>query len=200
MAMQKWTLDESKFLTKEEISLLRKIARHRAKNYKTGMREWFIIELGLATGLRVQEMANLKCGDIKISDTRSSLVVRNGKCGKKRIVWFGKRFKKHLLKYFTWKKQVGESTEDDAPLIFSTNTKSHITKRGIQKAFQRCAKRAGLNHSIHHLRHTYATLLLKASNNNLRLVQEMLGHSSIKTTEVYAHVTDEDIQKAVNKL
>ena len=62
-------------------------------------------------------------------------------------------------------------------------------------------KKAGIqDHSIHHLRHTYASHLYKASKFNLRLVQKQLGDSSIKTTEVYADVFDEDIDKALERL
>jgi site-specific recombinase XerC len=86
--------------------------------------------------------------------------------------------------------------------LASSNTGKHFTTRAIQKAFKRCAERAGLpaRYSIHCLRHTYACFLLKASNWNIRLVQKQLGHSRIETTQVYADVMLPDIKNALEKL
>ena len=85
--------------------------------------------------------------------------------------------------------------------MVSSNTQDHLTKMALQKVFYRSAERAGLQgHSIHHLRHTYASHLYKASGFNLRLVQKQLGHRSIKTTEVYADVFNEDTEKALERL
>jgi site-specific recombinase XerD len=67
--------------------------------------------------------------------------------------------------------------------------------------FKRVSAGAGIvGHSIHHLRHTYATHLHHVSGNNLRLVQQQLGHSSIAVTQVYAHVLPSEAEKAVNML
>jgi len=75
-----------------------------------------------------------------------------------------------------------------------------MTTSAIQKVVKKAMKFAGLppNYSVHSLRHTYATLLYRASGNNLRLVQQQLGHSSVQTTTVYANVMNEDVEKAVN--
>jgi integrase/recombinase XerC len=72
----------------------------------------------------------------------------------------------------------------------------------LQYDFKRVAKAAGLDshYSIHCLRHTYATHLLKAGKYNLRLVQEQLGHSSVKVTEVYTKLIDADVSAAVERL
>ena len=75
-----------------------------------------------------------------------------------------------------------------------------MTTSAIQKVVKRVMRLAGLlvHYSVHSLRHIYATLLYKSSGNNLRLVQQQLGHSSVQTTTVYANVMDEDVEKAVN--
>jgi site-specific recombinase XerD len=76
-----------------------------------------------------------------------------------------------------------------------------MATRALQKIFERSANSAGITgHSIHHLRHTYASYLLKASNFNVVLVKEQLGHSSIKVTEVYLHVLRPDLQIALDSL
>ena len=79
-----------------------------------------------------------------------------------------------------------------------------MTKRALQKSYKRSLAKAGITQSrgvgIHSLRHTYASFLLKASKFNLRLVQRQMGHASSKTTEVYAHVFDQDMEKALERL
>ena len=164
------------------------------------MNDWLVIDLALSTGLRVSEIANLRCGDIWADDGRASLIVRNGKNGKQRLVRFGNGFKEHLKKYLDWKKNNGQDCGPESPLILSSNTMGQMTTRALQKVFERNAQRVGIeSHSIHSLRHTYATFLLRASG-NLRLVQKQLGHSSITTTEVYADVLNPDLDRALAKL
>ena len=77
-----------------------------------------------------------------------------------------------------------------------------MTRFGISKVFKKMALEAGLssNHSIHTLRHTYATNLYKASGYNLRMVQKQLGHSNITTTTVYSDVLSKDLEEAVENL
>lgn len=171
------------------------------KKHKTAVRDWFVINLGLHSGLRVEEISLLMHKDLVIDNRNSSLIVRKGKNNKQRLVRFGLSLKEILLEYLQWKKDAKEPCGDEDPLIYSSNSKSAMTTRGIQKIFERSARRAGITgHSIHHLRHTYASHLYKASNYNLRMVQKQLGHSSIKTTEIYADVLRPDMDRAVNRL
>jgi len=202
-----WVLEPSKFLSKEEAKKLLEEARDRAevaftKRQKTPVRDYLIIDLALSTRLRVMEIAQLNCGDVFIRDGISSLLVRNGKCSKRRLVRFGESLKDHLNEYMLWKQNVGEPMGPSDPLFLSSNTGCHLTTRAMQKAFKRTAVKAGLSahYSIHCLRHTYACQLYKASGYNLRLVQKQLGHSSIHTTEVYADVMEPDIQDALREL
>lgn len=202
-----WILEPSKFLTKEEAKKLLETARGRAevvfaKRRKIPIRDYLIIDLALSTGLRVMEIAQLDCGDVFIRDGISSLLVRNGKCGKRRLVRFSDSLKEHLNEYLSWKKDISEPTGPNDPLLLSSNTGRHLTTRAIEKVFKRTAFKAGLSahYSIHCLRHTYACQLYKASGYNLRLVQKQLGHSSIHTTEVYADVMEPDIQDALREL
>ena len=77
-----------------------------------------------------------------------------------------------------------------------------MSPSGLQQVLKLWAAKAGLptRYSIHCLRHTYATRLHKASGYNLRLVQKQLGHSSVSTTQVYADVLSEDVEKALASL
>lgn len=202
-----WVLDPGKFLTKDEASRLLNVTKHRAKaaqakGRKVAIQDYFIIHLALTTGLRVMEIAALKCSDVFLDDQICSILVRKGKGNKKRLVFFTGPLRKHCREYFKWKQQMGESIDQEDPLIVSSNTGGHMTTRAIQKVFKRCSKKAGLNpsYAIHCLRHTYACFLLKASNWNLRLVQKQLGHARISTTQVYADVMMPDVKKALDRL
>jgi len=207
MRFKNWVLEPDKYLSKEQAGKLLEMAECRAESAKaegktTAVRDYFVIHLGLSTGLRVMEMTELKCGDLFLNERLCSVLVRRGKGGKKRLVYFTGPFRKHCKEYLKWKQQLGESLEPDAPLIVSTNTGVHMTTRALQNIFKRCAQRVGLlsHYSIHSLRHTYACFLLKASNWNLRLVQKQLGHSKITTTQVYADVMMPQMEKALKRM
>jgi len=173
-----------------------------ARGNKVAVRDYFIVDLALSTGLRVMEIAQLKCGDVFLRGPVCLLLVRNGKGGKKRIVRFNGSFKRHYEEYMLWKQTVGEPIGPADPLLLSSNTDRHMTTRAIQKAFKRSVARAGLpdHYSIHCLRHTYACELYRASSYNLRLVQKQLGHAHIGTTQVYADIMEPDMQRALQKL
>jgi site-specific recombinase XerD len=201
-----WVLSEKKYLKLSEVNKLRKVCKETQylalRPGKSVMaRNWFMIEIGLNTGLRVEEMRDLKCGDLNIQKDQGSVSVRRGKGNKPRVVRISESFKNKCRKFLIWKVRKSQSTEADAYLLTS-NKGGQLSKRALQKAFKKCIKKAGLpgHYSIHSLRHTYGTYLFKASNHNLRLVQVQLGHSSVRTTEVYASLINEDVKKAVEKL
>lgn len=200
-----WTLNENKYLTLQEVEKLRESCKRDKKQaLKTGsfsaVRDWYVIELGLNAGLRVKEMAGLKHSDVLINGKQSSIVAI-GKKGKKRSVWINKDFKRKCLWFIDWKQNIGLSINPDLYLITS-RTGSGLTTRTLQKAFKKCLHLAGLesHYSIHCLRHTYGSHLYVSSGYNLRLVQEQLGHSSIKVTEVYANLMNKDAKIAVESL
>jgi len=207
MIRSNWVLDPGKFLSRGEVSRLLETARKRAdvahaRGNKVAVRDYFVVDLALSTGLRVAEIADLKCKDIFLRDRFCALLVRNGKGGKKRLVRFNGAFKRHYEKFISWKQSVGEPTSLSDPLLLSSNSGDHMTTRALEKAFKRTAARADLpsRYSIHCLRHTYACELYKASGYNLRLVQKQLGHSQIATTQVYADVVEPDMQRALERL
>jgi site-specific recombinase XerD len=198
-----WELDPKKFLTQKESQQL--LSAGKIKNnawVQVTVRDCFVVDLGLSTGLRVMEIAALNCGDLDLEAKVPCLLVRKGKGRKKRRVFFNDNFKKRCKEYLAWKQSIGESTQSDQPLLMSTRTGGHLTTRAIQKAFKRMVQKADLptHFSIHCLRHTYACFLLKASNGNLRLVQKQLGHSKITTTQIYADVMLPEIKKAIGRL
>ena len=166
-----WVMDEHKCLNTREIKKLRKVCT-TARTYGvrhskfTPVRNWFMIELGLNAGLRVEEMASLKHSDLIIDNKRSSIVVI-GKGGKRRAVWINADFKRKCQLYLGYKRRFGYSLYDDSYLL--NNLKGgKISKRALQKFFKTIMSRAGLpaHFHIHCLRHTYTTFLLTASNFN----------------------------------
>ena len=200
-----WVLDERKILGPHQVLTLRQLVRKRVD--EVGLRrrvpwlEWFLIELALETGLRVAEMAALRCSDLVLMHAPHAVIVRRGKGGKPRYVRVSRSFGRCCGDYLNIKEAWGESVRPESPVFLSSVTARPMTTRGLQKMFARLCNRVGiLGHSIHHCRHTYATYLYKASGKDLRLVQRQLGHASVRTTEVYAHVLDEDVCRAVNGL
>jgi len=203
MAAYHWVLDESKFLSTGDVKRLLCTAKARAeKSGGTAVRDYLIVHLALSTGLRVSEVASLKCGDIFIENGMSSLIVRRGKGGKPRSVAFNGALKEHLVEYLRCKQENGEAVGHNAPLLASRSNGAGMTTRAIQKAFKRCAARAGLSprYSMHSCRHTFACHLYRASGWNLRLVQKQLGHASIATTQVYADVMQPEARRALERL
>lgn len=156
-----------------------------------------MVELGLFTGLRVCEMVNLKITDVRIQEEQSFLMVQAGKGNKPRTVYFSEAFKQECLFYLQWKERRIPGT-----YLFANREGRQLSKRILQKSFKKCLEMAGLesHYSIHSLRHTYGSHLYKASGHNLRLVQEQLGHSSIRTTQIYASLMDEEVKKSLEEL
>ena len=200
-----WVLDERKFFKTDELARLRRSVRGRVEHAGFRRRlpwvEWFLVELAFDTGLRVFEMAALNCSDLVLNVSRPGVFVRRGKCGKPRFVRIRQSFAKACEDFLNWKQAIGELVDDEAPLFLSSVSGGHMTVRALQKMFTRCCRRVGITeHSVHHARHTYCSHLYKSSKHNLRMVQRQAGHSSIRTTEVYAHVFDQDLDRAVEKL
>ncbi len=194
------------FMTPEQVHRLKTLARRAAeaalrRGQKAGVRNWAILHVALDTGLRVSELVNLKVGDLLLDPGHAALIVRRGKGGKTRSVYIGEPLRKHLWEFLEWKRLVGEPTDPDAFLFLSPRG-GPLTRQAVWLMFKRYARQAGLppRFTIHSCRHTYASLLYRASRYNLRLVQKQLGHASIRTTQVYADVLAQDALEAVNGL
>jgi len=200
-----WTVDESKCMKEDEVRILTVYSRRllalglKAKRFSL-VRDWFMIELGLNAGLRVQEMTSLKHKSLYIENGGSSIFVV-GKGNKKRSVWIGERFKKICLSYLQYKEGFGYGSSPDSFLLNNLSG-NRITKRSLQKFFKKTMEEAGLpaHYSIHCLRHTYSTFLLEASDHNYRFVQKQLGHSSIRTTQVYAGILEAAGRRAIDEM
>lgn len=200
-----WNLTLESFLTKQEIKLLREeLVRRRDTRPERRINwiEWFMIELGLNTGLRVFEITNLECKDLVLRGELSYVVVKKGKGDKIRHVRIGREFQSSIEKYLLWKQTSGEDTNPNSPLFLSNRSKGKYSTRGMQHAFKRCISYVNISshHSIHHLRHTYASLLSISSKGDVRLVQRQLGHASLITTQIYIDLFEENVINAIENL
>lgn len=202
-----WVISENDFYSSEEVKVIlnhvkkeKEIALKRST--KTKVKEWMLINLAFGTGLRVSEMAKLKCEDLFLTENFPFVFVRQGKGGKPRQVLISKSFKDKLEWFLSWKKKFRENISETAPLLLSSISKNIFSTRGLEVLFKRVLNRVEIQkrNNIHMARHTYATALLRASGNNLLFVKEQLGHSSIAVTQAYLHVVESDARKALEKL
>jgi len=148
-----------------------------------------ILQSLYSSGLRVSEIVNLKKQDLNFNENMGW--VREGKGKKDRMFMLSKKLSKKLQKFV--------SKRPDWNYIFSKD--SALTTRNIQKIVQKAAKKAGIDKGVHPhtLRHSFATHLLE-NGVDIRKIQVLLGHASISTTEIYAHISQEQIKNIKNPL
>lgn len=194
------------FLTPKQALALKSYCRDHAataeqQGNKRPVRDWAILHVALDSGLRVSEICALRIRDVILDHDHASLIVRDGKGGKKRGVRMGSALRQHLADFIEWKEITDESVSGRAPLFVSSR-KGPLTRTAVYRIFRKYADAVGIpkRFSIHSCRHTYASLLYRASDFNLRLVQKQLGHRSIQTTQIYADVLNEDAVLAVDSL
>jgi site-specific recombinase XerD len=162
-------------------------------------RDRAIFILMLRAGLRVSEVASLTFADMDFRNGR--LLVRQGKGSKDRLVYMSKDFLKSLTDYVRFR----SSSPDKHVFLVEKGTcrGKGLSVRGIQKRMEYYARKAGLQVSLHQLRHTMATNLLNAGA-HLATVQDLLGHASVLTTQRYCKVSNlrvqQDYYKAMEKL
>ena len=157
-----------------------------------GIRDHAIIELFYSSGLRLSELINLKIQDINFED---GTVIIFGKGGKSRIVPAGKYAINAIQKWITLRNTIKNINGKDFTLFLSKNGKS-LSPRSIQYRLKIWAKKQGIPENIHPhlLRHSFATHILQSSQ-DLRAVQELLGHANITTTQIYTHLDFQHLSK-----
>lgn len=157
-----------------------------------GQRDKAILELLYATGLRVSEIVSLNLPQVDLHEREVRVV---GKGNKERIVLMGKPAAKALTTYLEdgRVKLLGEKKTE---AVFINRSGKRLIDRRIQKIMDRYAKAANITRKIHPhiLRHTFATHMLDGGA-DLRVVQELLGHASLSTTQIYTHVSKSQAKK-----
>lgn len=159
-------------------------------NTPLGQRDILILELIYSTGIRVSELVNIKIQDIDFNDKK---IIITGKGNKERIVLFGNVLLNKLNMYLNdGRRQLIKKSND---YLILNNQGNKITSRGIELIIDKTLKKGGITYKIspHTLRHTFATHMLN-NGADLRTVQELLGHESLSTTQIYTHVSNERLR------
>lgn len=158
------------------------------------LRDRALVELLYATGIRVSECAQLEMKDIDFS---SSVLLVLGKGRKERYVPFGSFAEEALHEYFTnGRTLLMQKYQKEHDYVFINHYGDPLTARGIRYILKKIIDQSSLTASIHPhmLRHTFATHLLN-NGADMRTVQELLGHASLSSTQIYTHVTKDALQK-----
>lgn len=156
-----------------------------------GQRDLLLLELLYATGIRVGELTNIKTKDIDLS-TRTILIL--GKGNKERIVTYGE-YCEDILKEYLRDGYICLNLHRKEYLFLNKNG-GQLTERGVRYILEQIIKKTSLNKNIspHMLRHSFATHLLNEGC-DLLTVQKLLGHESIKATQIYTHVTTDRLKE-----
>ena len=152
-----------------------------------GIRDRLIIEMLYATGTRVSELVNIKYSDIDFNNKRIRVC---GKGNKERIVYFGDYANDALKEYMSSHKK------NEQGYVFTNSNGGRLTDRGVRYIIDKIMNKLSVKVHVtpHVLRHTFATDMLN-NGCDIKVVQELLGHASLQTTEVYTHVTNERLKE-----
>ncbi len=156
-----------------------------------------IIEFLYGSGLRVSELIRLKTADILHEE---NILKITGKGEKQRLVPFGKFAKKELKVYFENFRSQLKINEKNTAFVFLNRRGKPLSREMIFLIVKQAAQKANIKKKVspHSLRHSYATHLIERGA-DLRVVQDLLGHSSITTTEIYTHVSDQFLSTQILK-
>lgn len=167
---------------------------------KQNLRDYTMIFLALSTGLRVSELVGLYIEDVAPFGTVSSLLTvpsRISKNGKKREIPINDEARRVLHTFLLSRPTEPSITEQPFYLFVSKWTKKHLVTRDFQRIVNLLSVSSiGRKISPHTLRHTFATMVLK--HTNIRVVQELLGHARLNTTQIYTHVCLDDARVALD--
>jgi integrase/recombinase XerC len=159
------------------------------------IRDVAMFELFYSSGIRLSELANLDITDIDLTD--KSLMVRSGKGGKSRILPIGNNA---ITGIKTWLEQRIKNAEKNESALFISTRGKRLGQRSIELRLEQWCKKKGISEHIHPhmLRHSFASHLLESSQ-DLRAVQELLGHSNISTTQIYTHLDFQHLADVYDK-
>lgn len=180
-------------LTQEDVVLL--LEQPSGKSPKE-MRDRAMLELLYATGIRVTELISLSLDDVNMKLSYINCKDKH----KERIIPFGNQAKDALTKYLDEARTVLMGNSTDSNLLFTNCFGGIMSRQGFWKIIKAYAKKAGINSEItpHTLRHSFAAHLVK-NGADLHSVQEMLGHSDISTTQVYAQLNSNRLREVYKK-
>lgn len=153
-----------------------------------GVRDRTILELMYATGLRISELVNLKLSDMHLT---MGFIQTMGKGEKERIIPLGEIASQWLDHYLEGARvYLQDQSAETSEYVFLNSRGKGLSRQGVWKKVKQLALEAGIDQNVtpHTLRHSFATHLLE-NGADLRMVQELLGHADISTTQIYTHIT-----------
>ena len=187
-----------KYLSLDDSKKLLSVAENEDnRNYK---RDYAITTLFLNCGMRLSELVGININDIDFEECKMTVI---GKGNKERTVYLNKSCMVAINAYLSSRPPqslIKKDSKNSDKALFLSEQKQRISNRTVQAIISKELKLAGLdtkNLSVHKLRHTAATLMYQYGNVDIRALQELLGHQSISTTEIYTHVSNDQVRNAI---
>lgn len=183
-----------KYLSLDDSRKLLQVASD--EDNRNSERDFAITTLFLNCGMRLSELVNINIKDIDFSECKMNVI---GKGNKERTIYLNKACMKAIADYLSVR-QKERIRFDSRDALFLSERRERISNRTVQCIIKNELRKAGLDtnkYSVHKLRHTAATLMYQYGNVDIRALQELLGHESISTTEIYTHVENERVRAAV---
>ncbi|NOS99241.1 MAG: tyrosine recombinase XerC [Phycisphaerales bacterium] len=180
-----------KFLTVDEVN---RLLRTPEDNTLLGARDRAMLEVLYSTGIRVSELVDLNAGDV---DTQAQVIRIRGKGKKQRATPIGPTALSAIARYLDLRRADVRSASFDQQALFVNKHGQRLSTRSVRRKLDKYLATAGLDPTIspHTLRHSFATHMLDKGA-DLRSVQELLGHQSISTTQIYTHLTAKRLKQS----
>lgn len=188
-----------KYLTLEQSRKLLEVSDN-ADN-RNSERDYAITTLFLNCGMRLSELVGINIKDINFEECQMTVI---GKGNKERTIYLNKACIKAINEYLVVRPKEGvkKDQKDSDKALFLSERRQRIGKRTVQEIIYKELRQAGIDtdkYSVHKLRHTAATLMYQYGGVDIRALQELLGHESISTTEIYTHVSNDQVRNAVER-
>ena len=183
-----------KYLTLDESRKLLEVSQD--ENNRNNKRDFAITTLFLNCGIRLSELVGINISHINFSECKLNVI---GKGNKERTIYLNKACINALKDYLENRPKTSIKY-DSKDALFLSERKERISNRTVQSIIKKELLKAGLDinkFSVHKLRHTAATLMYQYGEVDIRALQELLGHESISTTEIYTHVDNLQVRNAV---
>lgn len=186
-----------KYLSLEDSKKLLNVAG--SDDNRNNKRDYAIITLFLNCGMRLSELVGINIKDINFSECQMTVI---GKGNKERTIYLNKACMTAINNYLAVRPVEGIKTDkaNSKNALFLSERKERISRRTVQYIVDKELRAAGLDtskYSVHKLRHTAATLMYQYGKVDIRALQEVLGHESISTTEIYTHVANVQARSAI---
>lgn len=179
----------------ESIDLLTEVAEDENNRFRE--RDYCMITLFLNCGMRLSELVGINLGDI---DRDMQTLRVTGKGAKERVIYLNNACREAITEYLKVRDRTPLPGEKNA--LFLSARHRRISKQSVQTIVCRYLDMAGFGNrgmSVHKLRHTAATLMYRSGNVDIRVLKDILGHEQLNTTQIYTHVSDSEMQKAMSQ-